>query len=206
MVSTVKLVFSSLTFHVSTIKRFCLHHKFVYFSLGMHIRGNRPCCQQQFIMQFVTHFCRWSMIEKNRNKITMVHVSIQQSYVLVVEHKRKNLIRPKIAKVGYFIGVHHYFSAIFWLELLFQACILAWHVITRHASKILLCVFWLLAAVEMLWVGFSLNFSVIKNTCVICCIIHIICMSFQKYRIFENYRPYSTLSTIGLICVRLTMP
>jgi len=39
VVSTIKLLFCSLTFHVSAIKRFRLHHKFVYFSLNVHIRG-----------------------------------------------------------------------------------------------------------------------------------------------------------------------
>jgi len=32
-------VFSSLTFHVLAIKRFHLHRKLVYFSLGMRVRG-----------------------------------------------------------------------------------------------------------------------------------------------------------------------
>jgi len=43
----------------------------------------------------------------------------------VVKQDRKKLIKPKITKVGYFIGVCHYFPAVFWQKLLFGGSILA---------------------------------------------------------------------------------
>ncbi len=44
----------------------------------------------------------------------------------------------------------HYFPAVFWQKLLFGGSILVWHIITHHASTKLLCIFWFMAAVEML--------------------------------------------------------
>ena len=52
----------------------------------------------------------------------MIRVSVPTLYVSVVENF---LLKSKIHKVVYFNGVRQYFPAVFWLELLFQASILA---------------------------------------------------------------------------------
>jgi len=58
-------------------------------------------------------------------KNTTIRVLFHHRRCLLWNKTEKNLIRPKITKVGYFIGVRHYFSAVFWHELLFQGSILA---------------------------------------------------------------------------------
>jgi len=42
----------------------------------------------------------------------------------------KNLIRPKITKVGYFTGVHQYFSAVSGMNRYFEG--LFWHAMPYH--------------------------------------------------------------------------
>jgi len=94
-------------------------------------------------MPYATRPGTCSLIKKSRDTNIMICVSVPTLYMSVVE---TFLLKSKIHKVVYFNGVCQYFQAVFWLELLFQASILAWHVITRHASK-------KLAAVEMLLEG-----------------------------------------------------
>ena len=98
-------------------------------------------------------------------KIQWIVFPFNSLVCLLWNRTEKNLIKPKITKVVYFNGARHYFPAVFWQKLLFGGSILAWHVITRHASIKLLCVFWLLAAVEVLLRTNKISHTHIKNPC-----------------------------------------
>jgi len=130
---------------VSTPLQICL------FELGVRIRLKWQCTQRQF---YAVRHSYWYSFANQKNWRHEYYDSCFRFHSLHV-CCRNFLIKSKIHKVVYFNGIHHYFSAVFWLELLFQGSILAWHIITCHASKKLLCVFWLLVVVEMLLVNNS---------------------------------------------------